>query len=95
MKTWRIRMVAANGMPPNIWRAVFRYLLAWLWFLPGLATAWLLQAKGWMLVWIPVANITLWGMTIFLDPERQLLHDRLAGTRLVKTGKTEKKLKQA
>ena len=43
MKTWRIRLVAADGRPVNIWRAMARYLLAWLWFLPGLALA--LQLK--------------------------------------------------
>jgi uncharacterized RDD family membrane protein YckC len=83
MKTWRIRVVQADGRPLSLWRAVFRYLLSWLWFFPGLIAAWLLGAHGWMLVLIPAANVLVWSLTIYLDPDRQLLHDRLAGTRLV------------
>lgn len=83
MKTWRIRMVDRNGKSVKIWRAVARYLLAWLWFLPGLALAWLLGAKTSMLMLVPLANVVLWALAIYLDPQRQFLHDRLAGTRLI------------
>lgn len=83
MKTWRIRVTTANGQPVPIWRAILRYLLAWMWFLPGLALAWSLHAHTWMLVLIPAANMLLWALTAYLDPQRQFLHDRLAGTRLV------------
>jgi uncharacterized RDD family membrane protein YckC len=91
MKTWRIRLVTADGRPVNIWRALGRYLLAWLWFLPGSALAWLLGAKTWMLVLIPLANVTLWALTVYLDPHRQFLHDRLAGTRLMAVTDTSSK----
>jgi uncharacterized RDD family membrane protein YckC len=91
MKTWRIRLLAADGRPVNIWRAMARYLLAWLWFLPGLALAWLLGAKTWMLVLIPLANMALWALTVYLDPNRQFLHDRLAGTRLMAVTETASK----
>ncbi len=87
MKTWRIRLVTNEGKPVKFWRAITRYLLAWGWFLPGLAVAWALDAKGWMLLAIPVANMVLWASAIFADPQRQFLHDRLAGTRLVKVPK--------
>jgi uncharacterized RDD family membrane protein YckC len=83
MKTWRIRLTDHSGKPVNFWRAIARYLLAWLWFLPGLALAWLLGAKTSMLILIPLANIVIWALAIYLDPQRQFLHDRLAGTRLV------------
>ena len=83
MKTWRLRVVSADGKRVGIWRAAVRYLLAWLWFLPGLALAWLLGAKTSMLIVIPFANIALWALAVFLDPQRQFLHDRLAGTRLI------------
>jgi uncharacterized RDD family membrane protein YckC len=83
MKTWRIRLVDRSGKSVKIWRAVARYLLAWLWFLPGLALAWLLGAKTSMLMLIPLANVVLWALAIYLDPQRQFLHDRLAGTRLI------------
>lgn len=83
MKTWRIRLVTSDGKPVKIVRAIGRYLLAWCWFMPGLALAWILGAKTWMMVLIPLANMVIWALTIYLDPHRQFLHDRLAGTRLV------------
>lgn len=83
MKTWRIRLVTADGKNVGIKRAIGRYLLAWIWILPGLALAWTLGAKNWMLVMIPLANVLLWALTIYIDPERQFLHDRIAGTRIV------------
>jgi uncharacterized RDD family membrane protein YckC len=83
MKTWRIRLVTNAGQDVKMKRAIGRYLLAWLWVLPGLAAAWALGAKNWMLVLIPGANILLWALTSYLDPQRQFLHDRIAGTRIV------------
>lgn len=84
MKTWHIRLVAADGRPVKPLRAAGRFLLAWLWCLPGLALAWALDAQAWMLALIPAANIVIWALMIFLAPDRQFLHDRLAGTRLIR-----------
>jgi hypothetical protein len=36
-----------------------------------------------MLLWIPAANMLLWTLTIYFDPHRQFLHDRIAGTRII------------
>lgn len=83
MKTWRIRLVTSDGKPVGAKRAIARFLLAWLWILPGLAAAWLLGVKNWMLVLIPAANFLLWMLAVYLDPQRQFLHDRIAGTRIV------------
>jgi uncharacterized RDD family membrane protein YckC len=83
MKTWKVRLVGKDGQPVRFWRAALRYLLTWLWFVPGLALAWLLGAKAWMLILIPIANVVAWALAIYLDPQRQFLHDRLAGTRLI------------
>jgi uncharacterized RDD family membrane protein YckC len=83
MQTWRIRLVTASGDPVGYARALLRYLLAWAWFLPGMAIAWAIGAHGPLLVLIPAANLVLWASTAYLDPERQFLHDRIAGTRLV------------
>jgi len=84
MKTWRIRLVSRDGTPVRMRHAITRYILSWMWILPGLALAWLVQAKAWSLVLIPTANLVLWALAVFLDPERQFLHDRVAGTRIVK-----------
>jgi uncharacterized RDD family membrane protein YckC len=62
MKTWRIRLVRADGTPLDLPRAIQRYLFAVLGTLAlGLGFAWAL-----------------------FDRERQFLHDRLAGTKIVK-----------
>lgn len=87
MKTWHIRLVAANGRKVGPVRAAARFLLAWMWFVPGLAAAWLVHAQNWMLVVIPAVNALLWLAMTFLNPERQFLHDRLAGTCIVNAGK--------
>jgi uncharacterized RDD family membrane protein YckC len=83
MKTWHIRLVAADGTPIKTGRAIFRYLLAWFWLLPGLSLAKALHAHGWLLLLFPAANMAIWALTVYLDPQRQFLHDRLAGTRLI------------
>jgi uncharacterized RDD family membrane protein YckC len=83
MKTWRIRLITREGASLSWTRAIPRYVMAWLWFLPGLAAARYLDAQGWMLVALPVLNMLLWALAVFLDRDRQFPHDRLAGTRLV------------
>ncbi|MDO8300213.1 MAG: RDD family protein [Lacisediminimonas sp.] len=85
MKTWRIRLVDRAGKPLSYNRALLRYLLSWLWFLPGLVLAAALGIHtGPLLLWIPAANVVLWALAVYLDPQRQFLHDRLAGTRLLR-----------
>ena len=83
MKTWRVRLVANDGRPVSFARACMRYILSWLWVMPGFLIAALIGAKGWMLALIPGANVALWAALAFADPARQFLHDRVAGTRLV------------
>lgn len=93
MKTWRIRLLDKYGAPVNAWRALARFFLSWLWFLPGLALAWAWQAKDWMLVAIPTLNMMVWAALSYLDPQRQFLHDRLSGTRIVDLHSPQKKTK--
>lgn len=83
MKTWRFRVVDRQGQPVGLWRALLRFLLAWLWILPGLALAAAVRGPHWTLVLIPALNIVLWACSARLDGQGQFLHDRLAGTRLV------------
>jgi uncharacterized RDD family membrane protein YckC len=85
MRTWRVRLERLDGGSPGFFQSLLRYTLAWMWFLPGLLLAWLVGAHGWMLVLIPALNLAAWATTMFFDPNRQFLHDRLARTRLVRT----------
>jgi uncharacterized RDD family membrane protein YckC len=83
MKTWRMRVVTVDGHTVPFKRALARYLLAWLWFIPGLAIAWALDAQGWSAVFIALANVAAWALTARLHPSRQFLHDRVAGTQVI------------
>ena len=64
MKTWRMRIVTAEGGALSAGRAFKRYLFA----VPGILS-------GSSLLWAP------------FDREHQFLHDRLAGTRIVRVNR--------
>lgn len=84
MQTWHIRLVTQDGRGVGAGRALLRYLLAWLWFIPGLAAVWLagLHSTG-PVVAALVANVAAWALLSRLHPQRQYWHDAVAGTRLV------------
>ena len=83
MKTWHIRVVDVNGRPITQQRALLRYLLSWMWFLPALAVSWMLglpAAEGAVLT---MGWIAIWALMARFQPQRQFWHDAWAGTRLV------------
>ncbi|AHE28246.1 RDD family protein [Burkholderia pseudomallei] len=85
MKTWRLRVETARGAPLSAGRALARYALGWLWFLPPLA---LHPLAGFPLPRTLAATavwFALWALAARLHPSRQFPHDRLAGTRIVDT----------
>jgi uncharacterized RDD family membrane protein YckC len=84
MKTWRIRLVMDGYRRVPFRIAAIRYLLAWGWFLPALIVCAALGWTGKTEVSAAIAvGAVAWGLTAFLDKDRQFLHDKLAGTRLV------------
>ncbi|MGV2289448.1 RDD family protein [Trinickia sp. YCB016] len=83
MKTWRLRIVGADGNAVPVARAVVRYAVAWLWFLPPLALHPLLHLSLPVTLGIAAAWFVLWAAAARLDRERQFPHDRIAGTRIV------------
>jgi uncharacterized RDD family membrane protein YckC len=86
MKTWRLKVVDARGAPVSTARAIARYVFAWLWFLPPLALHPLLKLSVPATLVVSTVWIALWAAAVWLDPARQFLHDRLAGTRIVGVG---------
>lgn len=82
LKTWHLRLVDAQGRPLGLGRAFRRYLLGWLWLLPGLSLA-LVGVRGWPLAGAMLAWMLVYGLLARLHPQRQFLHDLLSGTRVV------------
>jgi uncharacterized RDD family membrane protein YckC len=83
MKTWHIRVVDAAGQPLTQTRALVRYLLSWLWFLPPLAVAGFFGLPGGELAVILVGWVLFWALLSRFHAQGQFVHDALAGTRLV------------
>ena len=83
MKTWHIRIVDVQGMPISQARALLRYLLCWIWFLPALAIIAPLQlAAGESLVLI-LGWVAVWAVLSRFHPRQQFWHDAWAGTQLI------------
>jgi len=60
MKTWHIQILDKDGHPVSQARALLRYFLSWVWFLPPMVIAWPFNLPaaevavlvfGWILVW--------------------------------------------
>ncbi|WP_310627165.1 RDD family protein [Limnohabitans sp.] len=83
MKTWHIRLVDTTGQVLSQKRALLRYVLSWVWFIPPLAalTPFSLSASETILLFL--GWVAVWALLSRLHPERQFWHDALAGTRLV------------
>lgn len=77
MKTWGLGLATADGQPVDIRHATKRYLAAWIGPTAGLAGFALLG--GWGLA-AALLNY-YWG---WLDRDRRFLHDRIAGTRIIR-----------
>ena len=81
MKTWRIAMEAATGTNIGIGTAALRYA-AW-WIGPAFAVAAYAALRPLGVGRWAIALVAVNYAWALLDPDRQLLHDRVAGTRLV------------
>jgi uncharacterized RDD family membrane protein YckC len=82
MKTWRMRIAQANGAPPDARTALLRYLAAWIGPMLALVGFVLLRERG-----LGVLALGLLGFNFLwagIDPDRQFLHDRIAGTRILR-----------
>jgi uncharacterized RDD family membrane protein YckC len=82
MKTWRMRIAMPDGTRPAARAALLRYLAAWIGPALAIGAYALLRERGaGFLALIVLALNFIWA---FVDRDRQFLHDRLAGTRIVK-----------
>lgn len=83
MKTWGIAVVDNNGRTLTPIRALARYALSWMWLLPPLAISHFSHLQLAQTFALTAAWILLWSLLCWLHPQRQFIHDVLAGTRLV------------
>ena len=81
-KTWHIRVVDAQGLPVSQARALWRYVLSWVWFLPPLA-AYSLGVPAIEVLVLTAGWVALWAVLSRFHRHRQFWHDAWAGTRLV------------
>lgn len=83
MKTWRIRLTDARGGTIGTGRAVARYLLLWIFVVPTLALLAMFDVGGWAAMTALAAALLLPPFWALFDRDRQFIHDRIVGTRLV------------
>jgi len=83
MKTWNIRLVDHNGNAVTQLRALKRYALSWIWFLPPLVAVAPFSLPGAEVVVIVVGWVAIWALLSRFHPQGQFWHDAWAGTRLV------------
>ena len=57
--------------------------MCWLWLLPPILGAWVAQTRPVGTFGLICAWVALWALASKLHPQRQFLHDALAGTQLV------------
>jgi uncharacterized RDD family membrane protein YckC len=83
MKTWNIRLVNLQGEAVSQKRALLRYVLAWVWFLPPLLVLAPWEMNALETIVIVVGWIMVWAILSRFHPDGQFWHDALAKTRLV------------
>ena len=83
MKTWHIRVVGLDGRPISQPRALARYALSWVWFLPALAAIAPFGLAAGESIVLVLGWIAVWAIASRLHPQGQFWHDAWAGTRLV------------
>ncbi|HQR09931.1 MAG TPA: RDD family protein [Casimicrobiaceae bacterium] len=85
LKTWRMRIAMPDGASPSRKTALLRYLAAWIGPSLALVAYVLLRPGGHGDLALGLAALNfIWAIG---DPDRQFLHDRIAGTRIVRDGK--------
>lgn len=84
MKSWQLRLVGPDGRPPSVGTAVLRYLLAWTLLAPGLVFVARFHTHA---AWDALAFVIGFAAMLLVTrthADRQLLHDRLLGTRVIR-----------
>ena len=81
MKTWHLSIALRDGTPVPRRAALARYAAWWIGPAAGLVAYALLRPYGLGALALPMLMLNY--LAAFVDAERQFLHDRVAGTRIV------------
>lgn len=83
MKTWNIRVVDRQGKAISQTRALVRYVLSWVWFLPPLVATGPFNLPGTEVAVIVLGWIAVWALLSRFAPQGQFWHDVWSGTQLI------------
>jgi uncharacterized RDD family membrane protein YckC len=83
MKTWHLRLVDLQGQAVSQGRAMWRYVLSWLWFIPPLAVLAQFKLSGGEIALIMMGWVVIYALLSRFHPQRQFVHDALAKTQLI------------
>lgn len=85
MQTWKMQLVRVDGGKPSLQQLLLRYVLAWsIPLLMVYAVQHLLASLPHQVPhWYPLLGALAGLVWAFFDRDRQFLHDRLAGTRII------------
>lgn len=83
MKTWDIRLVDTTGVLITQRRALLRYILSWLWFLPPLLASYVFVLPAAQGAVLTLGWICTWATLARFHPHKQFWHDAWSGTQLV------------
>ncbi|MGK5023940.1 RDD family protein [Janthinobacterium sp. RB2R34] len=94
MKTWRLKVVLPGHSHLPLRVAAFRYVLAWMWLLPGILVSYLLDLQHWQALSAIGIGMLAWASTALFTGNGQFLHDRLLGTQIVQLPAPAKKARK-
>ena len=94
MKTWRLKVVLPGQAHVPLRVAAYRYVLAWMWLLPGILVSYVLDLQHWQALSAIGLGMLAWSATALFTGNGQFLHDKLLGTQIVQLPAPVKKSKK-
>ena len=95
MKTWRLKLVLPGHPHVPLRMAAYRYVLSWMWLLPGILVSYALDLQHWQALSALGIGMLAWSATALFTGNGQFLHDKLLGTQIVQLPAPAKKNRKA
>ena len=91
MKTWRLKLVLPGHAHVPLRVAAYRYVLSWMWLLPGILVSYALDLQHWQALSAVGIGMLAWSATALFTGNGQFLHDKLLRTQIVQLPAPAKK----